>query len=183
MTPGSAAIAPADAAAANHGANTKADNLARTISGYYDHLQAKAPVYANLDEPALLPSVPEHDIQGQLGALADRIKFLLAQGDSRLLQPCSAHLDRFMENILHRGQAGKLSTEQAQYFYSNAFKGGLEQQVVEADMAPPQERRVAIRKLEALCELMGAPISFFNQVVGAAMIHEYATRFADAVGR
>jgi hypothetical protein len=191
MQIGSSPISPANTAATPNPASTTnrgsaaaaADTLAQTIAGYYDHLQAKTPVYASLTEPGMVHMAQERDIQDQLGALADRIKFLLIQGGSRSSQACAAQLDCFMDHIRHRGQPGKLSTEQAQYFYSDAFKGGLEQNVARADMAAPEDQHAATQRLEALCQLIGQPIPFFNQVVGAAVIDEFAAKFSGALER
>lgn len=180
IPPADIAGAPATASSADRGVEATTDSLAQTVAGYYEHLPGKAPVYA-MTARGMAHRTLERDIQGQLGALADKIKFLLTQAGSHSSQTCAAQLDCFMNHILHRGEPGKLSTEQAQYFYSEAFKGGLERNVARADMAGPEERQAAIQWLEGLCHLISTPVSFFNQVVGAALIDEFAKNFKRSI--
>jgi hypothetical protein len=180
---GGIAGAPAAASSADRSVEAATDSLARTVAGYYEHLEGKTPVYAKITERGTVHRALECDIQSQLGALADKIKFLLTQAGSHSSQACAAQLDSFMDHILHRGEPGKLSTEQAHYFYSEAFKGSLERNVAHADMAAPAERQAAIQWLEGLCHLMSTPVSFFNQVVGAALIGEYAENLKRSIER
>jgi hypothetical protein len=168
-----------NAQAAGQDATAAADPLAQAISGYYSHLNAKTPIYQSLSpaQPSVVGTPEERDIQEQLGALVDKIKSLLAQGRGTSHEPELARLDHFLGNIQHRGQTGKLSTEEVQYFYSRSFKGKLERDVALADAAAPDGRDAATQRLEALCRVLGAPAMLYNHVVASRIVREFTDDF------
>lgn len=174
-------VAPPPTATGNAPAAAGDDATKQAIAAYYAHLDVQTPVYDDDFDQSVVDTTHEQEIQRQLQALADRIKTILERNRCAQTTENAAQLDKFMDEIRRRGEEGKLSCEEVHYFYSKAFKGKLEGDILAADIATGGDIGPAMKKLEGLCQVLSVPSVMFSYVVKGSIIRSFVNDFRQAL--